>query len=322
MAINVLEYAALFQSQLDLHIVHGTKTGWMESNAGDVIYNGGKEIKIPEVSMQGLGDYDRDEGHPRGSVSMKYRTYEMGQDRARKFRLDENDVDETNFVTAAATVMKQFQDTHVIPEVDAYRLSKLANLAGVKDVATITTANVLNKIYEQMYALADKGVDLENLIISISYPIYALLNNNDKISKHIIATDFKQGEVESCVKTLDGAVLIPVPSKRMKTSYMFRDGLTDGQKEGGFIETADAASINWIISPRSAPIAVNKTDRVKIISPEQNQTADAWDLNYHKYHELFLPYQRREFVAVSTNTAFTQVDDEKTAATTGETEQP
>lgn len=305
MAINTLQYAALFQTLLDTQVLQGATSGWMEANAGDVIYNGGREIKIPEISLQGLGDYDRDNGHPTGSVSFAYRTYTMTQDRGRKFRLDENDINETNFGTSAATVMKEFQRTKVIPEVDAYRYSKLANLAGTKNVNTITAANVLPELYKQLYALADAGVDLTNIVISMSYPVYALLNTSTDISKKLDVTSFERGGLQMQVKSLDGAAIVPISSDRMKTSYLFNDGTTSGQEAGGFTAASDAAAINWIICPRSVPIAISKTDRVKIITPEVNQDADAYDLHYHKYHDLIIPYNRRKQIIVSTDKAFT-----------------
>lgn len=305
MPINTLQYAALFQTQLDKQIVQDSTTGWMETNAGEVIYNGGREIKIPEISLQGLGDYDRDNGQPTGSVSFAYRTYTMTQDRGRRFRLDENDVNETNFGTAAATVMEEFQRTKVIPEIDAYRYSKLANLAGTKNVNIITAANVLPELYKQLYELADTGVDLASLVITMSYPIYSLLCTSTDISKKLDVTNFSQGELKLQVKSLDGVAIIPVSSNRMKTAYVFNDGKTDGQEEGGFVAADDAAAINWIICPRSTPIAISKTDRVKIITPEVNQNADAYDLHYHKYHDLIIPYNRRKQIIVSTDKEFT-----------------
>ena len=36
------------------------------------------------------------------------------------------DINENNFVTTAAAVMGEFQRTQVVPEIDAYRISKLA----------------------------------------------------------------------------------------------------------------------------------------------------------------------------------------------------
>ncbi len=56
---------------------------------------------------------------------------------------------------------------------------------------------------------------------------------------------------------------------------------------------------NWLICPKSAPVAVSKTDNVKIIAPEVNQFADAWDVDYRKYHDLFIPENKKAAIAVS-----------------------
>ena len=37
------------------------------------------------------------------------------------------DVDESNFIPTAAAIMAEFQRTQVIPEIDAYRISKIAS---------------------------------------------------------------------------------------------------------------------------------------------------------------------------------------------------
>lgn len=92
MAINAIEAAALFQTNLDLLAVREATTGWMDANAGQVLYNGGAEVKIPKISVQGLGDYDRDTGYVQGSISLGYETRKMTQDRGRKFQLDAMDV--------------------------------------------------------------------------------------------------------------------------------------------------------------------------------------------------------------------------------------
>lgn len=57
---------------------------------------------------------------------------------------------------------------------------------------------------------------------------------------------------------------------------------------------------SWgLICPKNAPIAVSKTDNVKIITPEANQFADAWDIDYRKYHDLFVPDNKKAVIAVS-----------------------
>lgn len=81
MAINTLATATLFMTQLDKIAVQEATTGWMDANAGQVIYNGGSEVKIPKMSVQGMGDYDREAGYQRGSVTLEYETRKMTQDR-------------------------------------------------------------------------------------------------------------------------------------------------------------------------------------------------------------------------------------------------
>ena len=60
MAINTLEFTTIMQTQLDQQIEAEAVTGFMEANAGQVQYNGGRTIKLPTISTTGLADYDRD----------------------------------------------------------------------------------------------------------------------------------------------------------------------------------------------------------------------------------------------------------------------
>ena len=147
MAINTLEYAKIFAQTLDKQMLAEATSGWMEANAGQVKYSGGNEAKIPMISTSGLGDYDRDEGFKRGAVTLSYQTMTLTQDRGRTFHLDAMDVDETNFIAAAGNVMGEFQRTQVIPEIDAYRYSKIAALAeekGRAEAQAVTEENVLS----------------------------------------------------------------------------------------------------------------------------------------------------------------------------------
>lgn len=117
-------------------------------------------------------------------------------------------------------------------------------------------------------------------------------------------TDFKQGDVSFKVKSLDGQhPLISVGSERMKTEYLFKDGKTSGQEDGGFAATASSKNINWIITPRKAPVAVSKTDKMRIFDPETNQKARAYAMDYRKYHDIWIPDQQIK-------TCFTNVKEE------------
>ena len=294
MAVNTIELATVFQKALDTKATEKLTSGWMEGNLGNVIYNGGKEIKIPKLDMQGLGDYSRSEGYAPGTVSLEYETRTMTQDRGRQFMLDSMDVNESNFVANASNVMSTFQANYVVPEIDAYRYSKIASLLIEETknnvvLATggnaITKANILDLLDADIEAIQDVVGDIP-LIITMSTPCRTFLNN--AIDKKLDANTFTNGKINTKVSMYNNIPIIGVPSSRMKTKYTFRDGRTSGQEVGGFVAADDAKNINWLITPVKAPIAVSKTDKVRIFDPNVYQGADAWSLDYRKYHDLWI----------------------------------
>lgn len=304
MAINTFEYAKNFQQALDKQMLVGATSGWMEANASGVKYNGGDTVKMPEISVGGLAKYDRDTGFNQGSVSLKYTDYKLTQDRGRTFQLDAMDVDETNFVAAAGTVMGEFQRLQVIPEVDAFRYSKIAALAKTAshETAAFTPdkATILEKLDDEITKVQDIVGEGEPLVIIMSMPIRTILNNSQDITKYLDTADFKAGEITTKVKTYNEIPILSVPSARMKTAYVFNDGTTGGQEAGGFKPDTTAKGINWIILSRRAPIAVSKTDKIRIFEPNVNQKADAWKLDYRKYHDLWIPTNKLAGVWVNT----------------------
>lgn len=292
--MNTTAYSQLFQTELDRQMTEGATSGWMEDNAGQAVYAGGKEIKLPAVSTQGLGDYDRDEGYTGGAVTFAYQTCTMTQDRGRRFRIDAMDVAESDFQLTAAKVADEFQRTKVIPEIDAYRYSTLAGKAKITQDYTPDASTVYGKLLEQLGKVYDATGGETPVVISISRPVYDLLMNSAELNRTLEVTQFSQGDITLEVKSINGAVIIPVPSARMKSKYTFN---ADG--DGGFAPAEDARGINWIICPKTAPVAVSRTDKVKMIPPEQNQFADAWDIDYRKYHDLFVSDSAAAAVAVS-----------------------
>lgn len=305
MAINTLEYSKIFQQQLDQQIIEGATSGWMEDNAGQVKYSGGNEVKIPTISTQGLGDYDRDEGFVRGAVTLTYETYKMTQDRGRTFSLDAMDVDESNFVVNAGSVMGVFQDEHVIPEIDSYRYSKIFAIskAGgrVTEGYTPVKATILEKLKADIQAIRNKVSRGVELVITMSPITVGILSDALENSRRIDIANFKQGSINLTVKVFDGLPIIEVPSDRLKTLYKKQDGKTVGQEAGGLVADTNAKDINWIITPKKAPIAVSKTDFTKIFTPQENQQANAWKMNYRKYHEIWIPKQRLPLIRACSN---------------------
>lgn len=304
MAINTLQYSQQFQTVLDAQMLAGATSAFMEANAGQVKYDGGDTVHIPEISMQGLAKYDRDEGFNQGSVTLKFTPHKMTQDRGRTFQLDSMDVNETNFVATAGTVMGEFQRTQVIPEIDSYRYSKIAALATAESKVTTgftpAVATILEKLEAEITEIQDVVGEDEGLIIVMSTKLRTILNNADKFNRYLNVAEFKNGAVNTTVKAFNDIPILGVPSARMKTAYVFNDGKTASQQAGGFKADTGAKDINWIIMPQRAPIAVSKTDKVRVFTPELNQKADAWKIDYRKYHDLWIPKNR--FAAIRVNT--------------------
>ena len=302
MAINTIECAKIFMEALDQQMIEGATSGWMEANAGQVKYSGGNEVKIPTISTSGLADYDRENGYNQGSVSLTYQTKIMTKDRGRQFLLDKMEVDEGNFIANATSVMGEFQRSHIIPEVDAYRYSKifeLANANGYSSEYTPAAQTILTTLKKQISEINDTAGAID-LVIVMSYPVADILENSETFQRHINVADFKQGNVDLKIKTYNGIPIIRVPSARMKTAYTFNDGKSDNQKDGGFTPTETAKQINWIICPRNVPLAISKTDNFKIFAPEINQRADAWLIQYRKFHDLWIKDNALKTVRVST----------------------
>ncbi len=297
--MNTIQTSSIIQTELDKAAVEQSTSGWMEVNQKLVKYNGGSEVKIPMLDMDGLADYDRANGFVQGDVTFKYQTKTMTMDRGRSFSFDENDVDETNFALTAATVMGEFQRTKVVPEIDAYRYSKIAASCIAKNRASggydPVEATILQKLYYDIAAVKEIAGENTPLVITIDQMTSAILSMSEKLSKKLDVTDFKQGDITLKVKSLDGMYpLIPVGADRLKTAYLFKDGKTEGQKTGGFAPAEGCRSINWIITPRTAPIAVSKTDKMRIFDPETNQKARAWAMDYRKFHDLWITDQKIE----------------------------
>lgn len=305
MAINTLATATNFQKALDVLAVREAVTGWMEANAGQVKYTGGAEVKIPKMSVQGLGDYDRDNGYLMGSATLEYETKKMTQDRGRKFQLDSMDVDETNFVTTASSVMGEFQRTKVIPEIDAYRLSKIAteainaNVAGMVQYGyTPGAANTsaLRKVKEGIAAIRDLGYNGPLVIHATDSFILEL---ELELANKISTVNFKKGGIITKVPAVDEVPIIPTPANRLVTAIKLNDGKTSGQEKGGFEKGATAKDINFEIMPLKTPVAISKQDKMRIFDPNTNQKADAWAMDYRRFHDLWILENKVNSIYVS-----------------------
>lgn len=286
---NTIEKVALIQTTLDKAMIQGAVTGFMEGNVGNLIYKGGDEVKIPMIDMDGLANYNRQSGFVDGDVSLAYQTMKMTQDRGRGFTVDPNDIDESGVLDLMSQLTGEFQRTKVVPEVDAYRISKVVQLtpAANRTVYTPAAGTILKKMTEDIGAVRDEIGSDEQLVMLVSTPVSTILNTSTELGKKLDVTDFMRGEITTKVKALDSVPLLVAPSARMFSRITL---LPDGK--GGFTKAEGAAAINYIIMPRSAAIAVSKTDNMRLFDPQTWQKAHAWHMDYRKFHDIWIPKNR------------------------------
>lgn len=303
MALNTVEAAKIFQTALDKKVEKQLTSAWMEVPSNFVQYDGGDEVKLPSIVVDGLGNYDRDGGYTVGGVTLSWNTYKLTQDRGRAFSLDAMMVNETNFILTATNVMNEFQRTQVVPEIDAYRYSKLAAVAKSEN----TTAKAYEKgddlykaIKKDIAKLQNVGVDFDNIILTISAGALSVLEESEMAARRMSYTNLGEGEVGGRILKIGDVEVNVVPQNRLVTEIQVNDGKTSGQEKGGWSKASTAKDINYILCPKDAPQAVTKQDIIRIFSPEQNQKANAWSIDYRRFHDLWVPESKKSLVIVST----------------------
>ena len=298
MPINNLEFAEKLTGELDKLFVQGPVTGFFADNVLRSKFVGAKTVLIPEMNLSGLGDYDRDTGFITGAIGVSNQPYTLSMDRARSFQLDREDEDETGIANLAGQVMGEFVRTRVVPEVDAYCLSKLAGLAVTK-THTITGApatEVLKMFNEACTKVQDVvGFD-EELVCFVNPTVWAAIQNSAELTRAMVVSDFKKGEINTKVKTINGVAILPVSDARMKSAYEFHDGASEGETEGGFVPAAAAKSIGMLVMPKKGASLVKKTEKVRTFSPDQNQKADAYKFDYRTYYDLLVKNSKADAV--------------------------
>lgn len=284
MSINSTENAVRYSEELDKLFTQKSATGFFADNALAAKFVGAKTVIIPDVDFQGLADYDRDTGFTRGAITVSNNSYTMSMDRARSLQIDREDMDETGIAGLAGKILGEYVRTKVVPECDAYVISKLSGLAATR---SNTIDGDVEKPYETLCGLINEvrsivGFD-EELVAFVDSAVYALLQNSSEISRMITVSDFKQGEVNLQTRFINGVALIPVVSERMRTAYEFVSGAA-----GGFVPAENSRKIYMMVMPKRGAHLVKKTEQMRIFTPEQNLDADAYKFDYRIYYDVFV----------------------------------
>lgn len=227
------------------------------------------ELVIPKLSMSGLGDYSRNSGYVDGDVTLTNETVVCNFDRGRMFIVDNMDNQESANI-AFGRLAGEFIRTKVVPELDAFRFACYAGITGISKVAAGATladgAEVIAALRAAITKMDEDEVPTEQRYLYITPTLHGLIQDMDTTKSREVLNRF--------AKTTD------VPQTRFYTAITQYDGKTSGEEAGGYVKAESAKDINFMIIHKPAVIQFQKHVAPKIISPEQNQTADAWKYGY------------------------------------------
>lgn len=228
------------------------------------------EIVYPQITVTGLGEYDRNSGYTTGAVDLKWKTATFNYDRGTKISVDVMDNEESRniaFGMAGATLMRD----KVAPEADAFTFATLAALDSIsKATGTIENATqFLDALLTAWNKMDEDEVPQENRIL---YATATLLNS-------VMSLDTTKSR-EILAKF---AVKKAVPQARFYTAIDLLDGKTSGEEAGHYKKAVSGADINFMIVHKPAIIKFDKHTASDIIPASSNPDADADIVKYRKY---------------------------------------
>lgn len=229
------------------------------------------EIIIPKMTMDGLADYSRENGYVGGDVTLTNETVQFNYERGRSFTIDAMDDEETAGV-AFGQLSGEFIRTKAAPEIDAFRFAKYASVEGIgtKEKNLTDAIDTLDALIEAQNAMDEAEVPTESRILFITPTLYNGVMNIDTTKSKAVLDSF--------------AHIVKVPQSRFYTAIDLYDGVASGETSGHFVKDAESGkNINFMVIEKSAAIQYQKHLVSKVVTPEENQTSDAWKFFYRSY---------------------------------------
>ena len=281
---NSIALAAKYLPLLDEVYKASSKSSVLEALGGDVRFTGANTIELFETSMQGMGDYDRQNGFIGGDVTGVWTPYTLTQDRGRSFTIDSMTNEET-LGLAFGKLAGEFLRTQVVPEVDAYTFAKIAGTANISHGTHDQLSDITHPTEELDKAIAQLNEDEvpdEGRICFMSEKFYQGVQGD--ITKTIQNTETG---VNKTIETYDRVRIIRVPQRRFLSAITLKNGKS-GQEEGGYTGASTNYNLHFIMMDPEAVKKVTKHAVLRIFNPAENQQADGWKVDYRIYYDAFV----------------------------------
>ena len=265
------------------------------------------ELVIPMLDMQGAANYSRSSGYVDGNVTLTNQTVICDYDRGRMFQVDNLDNAESAGI-AFGRLAGEFIRTKIVPELDAYRIAKYASTVGIsKATAALTTgAAVIAALRVAADAMNEDEVGADERYLFITPTLLGLVEDLDTTKSKYVLANFSniitvpQSRMISKINLIAngaGGFAKTAAAYALTEDVALVSGKTYYTKSGDVYTAVASPSLaniatyyertvepgydlNFLVVHKPAAIQFQKHVMPKIITPEMNQTADAWKFGY------------------------------------------
>lgn len=286
-------------------------TSLLDSDPIFTKFEGAKTVKIAKFQNGGLSNYYRnnagddriptaptgtnfvgaaDFGYQPSPAKLVWEEFTLRCDRAAAFQIEYFDNEESGGELVGLGVT-EISRTALVPEVDAYCLSTIADYAklGGKVVSTALESKPLTALNAAFQYLEEHEVPADDQLIYASPAFMNLLRNTSEVYKALVQEDYRASkDIRFKIEQYEGRTIVTVSPQRLRTDINLYDG--------GYSWKTGSQAIDFMVVPKSAVSHIVKYEKVKVIGGDTNLAArgfDGYTVFVRIYHDVFVPENKR-----------------------------
>lgn len=298
-----LNYAEQWSPELLEILMQGTLTSpFVTSN---VRWLDAKTFHFTQMSTSGYKNHSREGGWNKGTYTQTDVPYTLTHDRDVEFMVDKADVDETNATASIQNISRIFEQTWVVPEIDALFFSKVAQVAqktGDYHGSTAASEYTKAKVFGMLKDILAKGKLRRykangSLIMYVTSQIMDALEQSTAFTRKIEMTQIAEGGlgIETRVTEIDG-----VPIMEVIDDERFYDAFDWEPEGGGFapLKKVEAASgveavtgahkINVLVACGQTCKTVPKINSIYYFEPGGHTKGDGYLYQNRSFSDVFV----------------------------------
>jgi len=274
-------------------------------------------VYLATLETSGLGNYDDRKGYPLGAAKNTWTQYTLTHDRGIKYIADTKESIQSGGIDTAVAMMAESMRSHVIPEIDATRLTGVYTALAAASKSThysaelnaLTASNLITKIITGLDTIADDFGTDSGCTIYLSSAMRTILHTSSEYTKtkNIGAAD---RNFDTDLSEILGNNVVWVPKTRMYSKLTFLDGYTNAYSTAsttvdytkfGYAKDTSGGGVdmNFVITAPNTAMGVTAINNPKIILKENSEQYDADQAMIRIWHDVIIPKNKLDGCYVS-----------------------